>query len=82
MQNRIKRDKALEILKAPPWKNIDVENELEFVSYKLGFEVSELKKIMQMPSKWYTDYPNRKKFLGFSYDIYRFLTRRKKLAQF
>ena len=82
VQKRLTRNKALDILKTPPWSEIDVENELNFVSYKLGYDKGELEKIMQMPSKWYSDFPNRKRFLGFSYDIYRFLTGRKKLAQF
>ncbi len=82
LQKRITRNQALEILKSDPWVNLDVESQLEFVAYKLGYSVLELKEIMSMPSKWYFDFPNRKRFLGMSYDIYRFLTGRNKLAQF
>ena len=82
LQKRVTRDKALEILKQAPWANLDVENELRFISYKLGYKKGELQNIMKMPPKWYSDFPNRKRFLGFTYNIYRFLTGRKKLAQF
>ncbi len=82
LQKRISRNNALKILKENPWESINVENELEFIAYKLGYSVNDLKEIMKMPLKWYSDFPNRKKFLGISYDIYRFLSGKKKLAQF
>ncbi len=79
---RTQRESALNELKLPAWHNIDVSGDLRFVSYKLGYEVSELEKIMQKPSLWYTDFPNRKKFLGLAYDLYRLVLRKQKATNF
>ena len=76
------RESALNELKLPAWHNIDVSGDLRFVSYKLGYEVSELEKIMQKPSLWYTDFPNRKKFFGLAYDLYRLVLRKEKATNF
>ena len=75
---RIKREQALEILSSPPWEKIDVDYELEFVAYKLGYSMKQLKDLLSQPPFWYKDFPNREKLLCFSYDFYRFLTRRLK----
>ena len=55
---------------------------MRFVSYKLGYEVYELEKIMQKPPLWYIDFPNRKKILGLAYDFYRLVLRKKKATNF
>lgn len=79
---RISREKALDILESPPWQNINVDYELEFVAYKLGYSTQQLKNIMSQPSLWYKDFPNRQKLLCFAYDLYRLLTRMQKISNF
>ena len=79
---RIKRSEAINLLKVPAWDNLDVEADLKFVALKLGYKVEELENIMTLPLKWYVDYPNRKRILGFIYDLYRILTNTKKATNF
>ena len=79
---RITREQAINELNIPSWNNFDFEADLKFVSIKLGYKKDELKKIMEKPNKWFVDYPNRRKILGFLYDIYRFLTFTKKATNF
>ena len=77
--NRCTRMQALNELAIKPWSKIDVESDLRFISYKLGYSVEELKSIMNNYPLWYKDFPNREKFLGFAYDIFRFITGRQKI---
>lgn len=80
--NRSTRSEALKELSCNPWSSIDIESDLKFVSYKLRYKVSELKKIMNKSSLWYVDFPNREKFLGLAYRIYRIITRKEKNTNF
>ena len=79
---RSTRSKALKELSSDPWDKIDVESDLTFVAYKLRYRVDELKKLMNKNSFWYVDFPNREKFLGLAYRIYRILTRKEKNTNF
>ena len=56
--SRINRQEAINILKTPAWQDLDLENELSFIATKLGYEVSELKHIMNKQGLWYKDYSN------------------------
>ena len=74
--SRITRDEAIEILEVPPWSDLDLENELSFVANKLGYEVNELKHLMNLPPLWYKDFSNNEFLLGKIYNLYRLLTGR------
>ena len=73
---RIERQEAIKILNAPAWEDLDLENELSFIATKLGYEVSELKNMMNKPGLWYKDFINNEFLLGKIYNLYRFLTGR------
>ena len=75
---RITRNQALNQLKNPPCFELDVDNELQFISYKLGYSVSEMYDFMNQPPLWYKDFPNREKFLRILYNIYRLMTGKNK----
>jgi len=74
--SRITRKEAIDILKDPPWAELDLENELRFVANKLGYEVNELKNFMNQPPLWYKDFSNNEFILGKIYNLYRLLTGR------
>tara|TARA_Y100001968_G_scaffold146236_1_gene133708 strand:+ start:261 stop:1421 length:1161 start_codon:yes stop_codon:yes gene_type:complete len=75
---RITRKEALIILNTPPWANLDVDNELQFISYKLGYNVSDMYEFMKQPPLWYKDFPNREKLLRIAYNTYRLFTGKNK----
>jgi len=76
------REEAFEVLKTLPYKPEVVEREMEYIAKKLGVSVDELKKIIDLPPHWYTDYPNDEKWLNYIYDTYRKLFKKEKLASF
>ena len=78
----IKRDEALEILKTKPYKDEVVAKEKEYISKKLRISLEEFESIINMPAKWYWDYPNDEKRLGMIYDTYRKIYKKEKLASF
>ncbi len=78
----IERQDALEILKAKPYSDEKVQLEKVYIAKKLGISENELNKIIELPAKWYTDYPNDEKRLGYIYDMYRKLFKKEKLANF
>ena len=73
---RISREEAINILKIPAWNDIDLESELSFIAKKLGYEISELKSILDKKPLWYKDYLNNEFLLGKIYNLYRLMTRR------
>ena len=75
---RIDRESALNELSKPPCSELDVDKELQFISYKLGYSVSEMYDFMNKPPLWYKDFPNREKTLRTLYNIYRLLTGKNK----
>lgn len=54
----ISKETALEELSKPLYSPEQAEQDKEFVSKKLGISVTEFEKIMKLPVKFYTDYPN------------------------
>ena len=78
----IGRGQALEILRALPYAQDDIEADLEYVAKKLAVPRAELEAIVAAPAKWYFDYPNNQKLLGAYYDLYRKLTGRRKTSNF
>tara|TARA_Y100001968_G_scaffold311645_1_gene333960 strand:+ start:1609 stop:2712 length:1104 start_codon:yes stop_codon:yes gene_type:complete len=73
---RITREQALTELKESPCAHLDVDNELEFIAYKLGYTVPQMYDFMKGPALWYRDYPNREKTLRLAYNVYRLFTGR------
>jgi hypothetical protein len=78
----IKREDALEKLKILPYNESKVEKEKEYIAKKLDISLDEFEKIIALPPKWYTDYPNDEKKLTFIYDLYRKIFKKDKLGNF
>lgn len=80
--NVINRDEALAQLSVIPYSDEKVKTEKEYIAKKLGITLTEFEKIIDLPPKWYTDYPNNEKLLGFIYNTYRKLFNKEKLGNF
>lgn len=78
----IKRELALKELEALPYNDKKVNIEKEYIAKKLGISIDDFEKIINLPPKWYTDYPNDEKRLNFIYDVYRKLFKKDKLGNF
>ncbi len=78
----IKREDALEQLKGLPFQDQKVEEEKKYIAKKLGISVEEFENIINLPPKWYFNYPNNEKMLKFIYNLYRKLYNKEKLASF
>jgi N-acetyl sugar amidotransferase len=68
VSNQLKRDEALEILKEPPYDKKDVEEDLRYVSKKLGITKEEIIELIKFDNKTYKDYKNLEAFF-----LYRLL---------
>jgi len=55
---QITRDKALEELSKPLYDEIELKEDKEFLSKKMGLTMGEFNKIMSMPNKTFKDYPS------------------------
>jgi N-acetyl sugar amidotransferase len=80
--NGLSRDAALSRLTLPPYSEDELREEISFISKKLLLTEEDLKYIISAPPKWYFDYPNNKSLLGFAYDAYRYLYKKKKTSNF
>lgn len=76
------REQAIEELKSKPYDPVKVEAEKQYIAKKLQIPLEEFEKIINLPAKWYWDYPNDKKKLGFIYDTYRKIFKKEKLGSF
>jgi N-acetyl sugar amidotransferase len=76
------RDVALKELETLPYKEAKAQNEKEYIAKKLSISLDEFEQIIQSPPKWYRDYPNDERRLGFIYDTYRKIFKKEKLANF
>ena len=79
---QIGRDVALECLRERPYDPDEVECEKLYVAKKLGVSLAQLQELINLPAKWFWDYPNDQKKLAFIYDTYRKLFRKDKLDRF
>jgi N-acetyl sugar amidotransferase len=79
---QMSREQALDELTTLPYKPEIVEIEKKYIAKKLGIDLDELEAIIELPPKWYRDYPNDEKFLGFIYDTYRRLYNKEKSYNF
>jgi N-acetyl sugar amidotransferase len=78
----MKREEAIEMLKTQPFNEERVLREKEYIAKKLKITPEEFERILQLPPKWYWDYPNQEKWLGFVYNTYRRIFKKEKLASF
>ena len=78
----IKREEAIEILKTKPYSDEKVAEEKKYIAKKLGVSLDEFEKMMDMPGKWYREYPNDEKRLEFIYNTYRKIFKKEKLANY
>lgn len=78
----INRDDAIEQLTSKPFDLSTVEEEKQYIAKKLSLAGDEFEKILNLPAKWYWDYPNDDKKLRVIYNTYRKLFKKEKLASF
>lgn len=78
----IDRCQAVEQLKSKPYNADELDEMKDYIAKKLSIRRDELERIIQLPPKWYWDYPNDERKLGFIYDSYRTLFKREKLDRF
>ena len=78
----IDRGDAIERLRSKPYDPAIIELEKQYISKKLGVSLVEFERIVNLPAKWYWDYPNDDNKLGFIYDAYRKLFKKEKLGSF
>ena len=79
---KISRDDAIEQLKEKPYEPFEIEEEKRYIAKKLDVSKDEFESVLSRPAKWYWDFPNDEKKLGFIYDAYRLLFRKDKLGSF
>lgn len=68
---KISREEALQIIAKPSYNPLEIEEDKEYVSKKLGLSKEELEQIIKLPPKTYKDYPNDEVKLEFIYKVYR-----------
>lgn len=76
------RAAALAELENKPYNAETIENEKRYIAKKLQIDSAELEKILNLPPKWYWNYPNDKNKLRLIYDTYRKLYKKDKLGSF
>lgn len=76
------RAAAVEELKGKPFDPHNIEEQKRYISKKLGVSNDEFDRILNLPAKWYWDYPNDDRKLSFVYDTYRKLFKKEKLGSF
>jgi N-acetyl sugar amidotransferase len=78
----VKREDALKQLETLPYSDDKVAIEKKYIAKKLSISEEEMDRIIKLPAKWYTAYPNDQKRLGKIYDLYRKIFKKEKLASF
>ena len=63
-------DEAIETLKINPINLEKVDADKSYIAKKYGLSVSQLNSILAEPPRYYTDFPNQKKFIDFCYRLY------------
>ena len=61
----------MEELKKPTFDPEEIERQKDYIAKKLGISLAELDKIIDLPGKYYYEYPNDEKKLTFIYNIYK-----------
>tara|TARA_Y100000589_G_scaffold254942_1_gene243876 strand:+ start:149 stop:1291 length:1143 start_codon:yes stop_codon:yes gene_type:complete len=63
LANQMDREEALNMLKEKALDDTTIKNEFEFVSRKLDISTDELNHYLNLPKKFYWDYPNQYKII-------------------
>ncbi|HUR99732.1 MAG TPA: N-acetyl sugar amidotransferase [Pyrinomonadaceae bacterium] len=78
----VSREDAIAELSTGPYDPEAIEQDKRYIAKKLGVTGEEFETILNLPAKWYWDYPNDQKKLGFIYDGYRMIFKKEKLDRF
>ncbi len=73
---QLTREEALKELESPPYSIDKLEDDIDYVTKKLGLNRAEFDAIMKAPVKLYSDYPNQEKVLKIIYSVYHFFKRK------
>ncbi len=65
LTEQMSRDDALKALEEPPYDESQIQQDFRYITTKLRISEDELRQYHQMPKKFYWDYPNQQKLLGF-----------------
>lgn len=76
----LSRNEALKELENKPYDSRQIEESKEYIAKKLGVTADEFQRILNLPAKWYWDYPNDHRKLTFIYDTYRKFFNREKVV--
>lgn len=63
LSGSISREYALEQIKQPPFPIEEMERDVTYVTKKLGIDNAELQRLMELPNKFYYDYPSSLPFI-------------------
>ena len=69
--NQISRDDALEKLSKPEFTDIEAESESRYIASKLKISYEQLMDYMNMPKKYYYDFPNSLSLFQIGADFYK-----------
>ncbi len=72
---QVTREEALQELEQPLYDSVELREDISYVEKKLGLSEGELKALMKLPNKCYTDYANDRKIISFFRKIKRALGR-------
>lgn len=78
----IGRTEANKQLEVRPYVADEIDIEISYIAKKFDIPRNEFLRIVNLPAKWYWDYPNEDKKLSLIYDAYRFVFKKEKLANF
>lgn len=78
----ISREEAAKQLVGKPYDESKIEEEKQYIAKKLKISREEFEKILNLPGKYFWDYPNDEKKLKFIYDTYRRIFNKEKLSNF
>ncbi len=65
------REQAIKELETPPYNELNIEKEKDYIAKKLEITREELNRIIRLPGKYYYEYPNDEKKLNIIYSIYK-----------
>jgi N-acetyl sugar amidotransferase len=71
VSGQVTREEALKKLKDLPYDPAKVDEDKNFIAKKFNISVDELNYYLSQPPKTYKDFPNQKKFILFTYQLYR-----------
>lgn len=78
----ISREEAAKQLVGKPYDESKIEEEKQYIAKKLKISREEFERILNLPGKYFWDYPNDEKKLKFIYDTYRRIFNKEKLSNF